>query len=332
MVFTGYTGLFMKNLPVMKTKFVRSVFLFFFIIAFNGCKSVNRDPYSDTPTSGRIKIAADETFKNIIEAELGVFTALYSYAEIKADYVPEIELFRQLNSDSVRLIVASRYLSGSEIKSYNDRKIYPRQAKIAVDAIAVILNRNNPLPALSMKQLQQVFSGEITKWSDLSKDSKSGDITIVFDNQKSSIFRMVVDSVCRDKQLARNAYAMEFNKDVINYVGRTPGALGLIGVSWVSDKDDSLQLSFLKQVNVVALSRDPVAGPENSFKPFQAYLAQGLYPLTRDIIMINTEPRNGLATGLCAFMAGDKGQRILLKTGVLPAISPNRVVNVREKI
>lgn len=307
-----------------------SVFLIFLNI-ISGCKSINRDPYSDTPTSGSIKIAADETFKNIIDAELGVFSAIYTYARIEPVYVPENELFRQLQTDSVNLIIASRYLLQSEIESFKEKKIYPRQTKIALDGIALIVNRENSLPGLSMNQIRKIFTGEISKWNEISSTLGLQDITIVFDNQHSSILRMMVDSVCQEKELSKKVYAMEINKDVIDYVGRTPSALGLIGVSWISDKDDSLQLSFLKQVNVLAISRESVSTPDNSYKPFQAYLAQGLYPLTREIIMINTEPRNGLSTGLSSFMAGDKGQRILLKTGVLPAIAPTRLVNVREE-
>jgi phosphate transport system substrate-binding protein len=301
-------------------------------MAFSGCKSINRDPYTNTPTSGNIKIAADETFRTIVDAELGVFHALYGYANIEPAYVPENEGFRLLLADSVQLIIASRYLSKSETQILNDRKIFPKEIKVAVDGIALIVNKNNPLPALSMNQLTQIFTGEIETWGELSQGAKDQNIIIVFDNQQSSILRMVVDSVCREKPLTEKAYAMQFNQDVISYVSRTPGALGLIGVSWVSDRDDSLQLSFLKQVNVLALSCEKIATKNNSYKPFQAYLAQGLYPLTREIIMINAEPRSGLATGLTSFIAGDKGQRILLKTGVLPAIGPTRLVKVRDNI
>jgi phosphate transport system substrate-binding protein len=330
MVFIGFTERSSYTGLKMKISFIPVVFIF--VLMVSGCKSINRSPYTDTPTSGNIKIAADETFRNIIDAQLEVFKAIYAYAEIEALYVPEHELFRQLLADSTHLIVASRYLDKSETQVFNDRQIFPRQTKIAVDGIALIVNQSNSSTALSMHTLRKIFTGEITRWKEISGNRNSQDITIVFDNQRSSILRLIVDSLCYDKPLTKKAYAMEFNQDVINYVGRTPGALGLIGVSWISDRDDTLQLSFLKQVNVLALSRDSIVTEENSFKPFQAYLAQGLYPLTREIIVINAEPRNGLATGLSTFLAGDKGQRILLKTGVLPAIAPTRLVKVREDI
>jgi phosphate transport system substrate-binding protein len=72
--------------------------------------------------------------------------------------------------------------------------------------------------------------------------------------------------------------------------------------------------------------------PDNSYKPYQAYIYQGVYPLTRDVYAVNAEPRNGLATGFTAFLASDRGQRIILKSGIIPAIAPVRIVNVRENL
>jgi phosphate transport system substrate-binding protein len=332
MGFIGSTGPLKQQTNRMKSSLGKVISVLIFIAFVCGCNSINKDPFADTPTSGKITIGADETFRKIIDAELGVFKMIYGYAEINPFYVPERELFSRLIADSCHLIVASRYLDNSEIQKFNERKIFPKQSKIATDGIALIVNQNNSTQVISLKQLSQIFTGEIIHWDELPGKDKSGDITIVFDNQESSILRMVIDSLCTPKPLTKHAFAMQFNQDVISYVSRTPGALGLIGVSWISDRDDTLQLSFLKQVNVLAVSRDSIAGTENSYKPFQAYLAQNLYPLTRDIIMINTEPRNGLATGFSAFMASDKGQRILLKTGVLPGIAVTRLVNVREDL
>jgi phosphate transport system substrate-binding protein len=47
--------------------------------------------------------------------------------------------------------------------------------------------------------------------------------------------------------------------------------------------------------------------------------------------MILTEPRAGLGTGFTSFVSSDKGQRIILKTGILPYVEPARIVNVKEE-
>lgn len=78
----------------------------------------------------------------------------------------------------------------------------------------------------------------------------------------------------------------------------------------------------------------PLSGSstENSYKPFQAYIALGNYPMRRRIYLILSEPRNGLASGFTSFVTSDWGQRIILKSGILPATQPVRLVNVRDQL
>ena len=69
---------------------------------------------------------------------------------------------------------------------------------------------------------------------------------------------------------------------------------------------------------------------DNSYKPFQAYLFYGHYPLARPIYILLNDPRNGLSWGFSNFLTLDRGQRIILKAGLVPATQPIRVVNVND--
>lgn len=309
-----------------------SVIIFFALVLLSGCGKMNRNPYSDTPTTGIIKIGVDETFKNIIDAELMVFGGIYKYAKITPIYATEEECFRMLLDDSVRLIITYRPLYEFEKESFRKREIIPRELKIATDAIAVIINPENTDTLLSMNVLKGILTGEIKQWNQVSQKSIDGKIDLIFDNKKSSILQYVLDSVIQASALSKNSYALDSTVDVVNYVANNRNALGLIGVSLVSDSDDSTQMLFLKRINVVSLSRSDQPVPDNSYKPYQAYIYQGVYPLTRDVYAVNAEPRNGLATGFTAFLASDRGQRIILKSGIIPAIAPVRIVNVRENL
>ena len=297
-----------------------------------GCDRINRDPYADTPTSGRISICVDETFKPVVEAELMVFHALYRYAEIKPRYQAENDCFRMLMEDSVRLIIASRTLSQEEKNVLWAKKIIPREIKIATDGITLVVNLQNTNTVISMGSIERILTGEITDWKQINPVSTAGSIIVVFDNKRSSIVRHAIDSIARGKSLSGNLYALDSNVDVVDYVSKNVNALGLIGVSWISDSDDSTQLSFLDKIKVMAISKDEPANADNTYKPYQAYIFDGSYPLTRDVYAIDTEPRNGLATGFTSFLASDKGQRIILKSGIVPANAPIRLVNVREDL
>lgn len=138
------------------------------------------------------------------------------------------------------------------------------------------------------------------------------------------------DSICRGDSLKGNLSALKTNAAVIDYVEKTPNAIGVIGVSWVGDKSDSTQLSFSDRVTVMSVSKDEVATAQNSYKPYQAYIALGQYPLVREIYAVLTDPRSGLASGFATFLASDRGQRIILRSGVVPATQNVRIVNVKD--
>jgi phosphate transport system substrate-binding protein len=303
-----------------------------FVIGLFGCDRLNQDPYTNTPTTGRIKVCIDETFRPIAEAELQVFHTLYRYTEITPFYLPESKAFDELIKDSVNLIIASRPLTSEEKNLFDQKKLFPRELKIAIDAIALIINPMNEDTLMSMNDFKKILTGNITQWNQVSPQSNLGEINIIFDNEKSSTVRYMVDSVLQGVALAKNLYALDLNTEVVNYVSQHKEALGLIGVSWISDRDDSLQLSFLNKIKVMALSKENVATVENSYQPYQAYIYNQSYVLTRSIFVINTEPRNGLATGFMSFISGDKGQRIILKAGILPENAPVRLVKVRNEL
>ena len=315
--FKGITGLFS--------------FLAMFSLVLSSCHSNVTDKWSDTPTSGSITISVDETFQPIIDSEIPVFQGIYQTAKIKPIYEPEVDAFNRLFKDSVRMIVVSRGLTLKEKEFFADKKFFPKEIRIALDGIAVICNKNNKDTLLTMNQLKQILLGEITNWKQISPKSKLGNIKTVFDNPKSSTVRFAVDSICETNKLSKNLTSFLKNSEVLDYVKKTPNAIGLIGVAWVSDTNDSTALSFKKNVHVMSISRNKdVATEENSFQPFQAYINDGRYPLTRTIYIINSEPRTGLASGFTSFIASDRGQKIILKTGILPATQPIRVVKIKE--
>jgi phosphate transport system substrate-binding protein len=301
-------------------------FSIFLLFSCNG----NKSKYTDNPTSGKIKVSADETFKPILDAEIDVFQAIYKNATIEAAYMTETDALNDLIRDSVRLIIASRPLTKEEHAFFNGKKFFPKELKIAIDGIALITNKENPDTLMSVNTFRKILLGQINTWSQVNPKSKLKETSVIFDNLNSSTVRFMLDSVCDGGKISDKHAALQSNTDVINFVAKNKNAIGVIGVSWVSDKDDSTMLSFLKKVNVVALSSDSIATRANSYQPYQAYIAKGYYPFTRNIYVINSEPRVGLATGLASFLASERGQRIILKTGILPATQPYRIIEVKN--
>lgn len=305
---------------------------FAWLVALGACTSKPKDGATDTATSGVIAIAVDESFKPIVQEEIDVFESLYPLAGIVPRYTTEIDAINLLLKDSVRLAIATRTLTKEEMSSFNSRKFYPREIKIATDALALIVNRSNPDTLLSVRDFRRILTGEAKEWKELFPASTLKDIQVVFDNKNSSTVRFAMDSVCGGKALSvGNVNALNNNQQVIDYVAKTPQAIGVIGVNWLGNRSDTTNLSFREEIRVMSVSAQDVATPANSYKPYQAYLYYGNYPLARPIYALLNDLRNGLPWGFAAFLTSDKGQRIILKSGLVPATQPVRIVHVKDE-
>ena len=296
------------------------------LLVITGCKDRDKDgKILDTPTSGFIKIAIDESLRPLIDAEVSTFEALYQRAHIEPYYHPEAEAINALMKDSVRLAVVTRKFTADEKAYFKQIKITPTELDVALSAIALIVHRDNTDTLINMDQLKAIFQGKINLWSQLGSKNKTG-IKIVFDNPNSGLIRHLKDSIVHVDKLPPNTFAVETNGAVIDYVSENKNAMGLIGLEWISDKDDSLSNSFLKRVRVMS-----VAGDSTHFKPYQAYLALKYYPLARRITILSREARTGLGNGFMAFVASERGQRIVLKAGLVPVTMPLRVVEIDRR-
>lgn len=284
---------------------------------------------TNTPTSGNVAISVDESFQPIIDSQVNTFEGIYKYAQIEAQYKPEGAVIESLINDSSQVAVLSRELTPQEKSVFDQRKIIPRVTKIAIDAIALIINNDNPDSLLTMDQVNDIFNGKVKNWKELNSESNLEDITIVFDNNNSSTSRYVRDSLTANHKLPQNTFASNSHEALIDYVSQNKSALGVIGVNWISDLDDSTAVGFLQKIKVIGISKDPnPVTTESYYQPYQAYIAQGAYPLRRFLYIISTEGRAGLGTGFVSFVAGDKGQRIILKSGLVPATMPVRVIGL----
>lgn len=306
--------------------------LFVFVLIAGMTQSCDRRKITrtDTQTSGTAQILADECYAPIVREQIAVFTGLNPEAVIEPVFVGETEVFELLLKDSIRMAITARDLTARERELVIANKRTPRSQKVAIDGLALIINRSNQDSLISMDMLRRVMLGEVTDWREIGgTDSKEErPVTVVFDKPNSSTVRFIVDSVCNGEPLGTNLFTADSNAEVIEYVARTPGALGVIGVNWISNPRDSLKLSFDDQIRVMHISRRDIPSIHNSYPPYPAYLATRDYPLVRETYAILTDVRGGLPSGFVSFVAGEAGQRIILKAGLVPATAPTRLVNV----
>lgn len=315
------------------------------------CGEIKRGEYA----KGSASIFCDDGFRTILDEEIGVFEYTYPESAIIPFYMSEDACIDSLLADQTQSIIVTKELTPEQIKYMKAKyKRVVRTNCIAVDAVALIVNKKNPVSSLSMDEIGELLNGKITRWSQLAGADTTA-IKLVFDNAGSSTV-----SYLRDKFLTKgqniadktNAFAQQSNAQVFDIVKKDPDAIGIISVSWLgedlsaakkvpmdkrmedySNQNDTIASQLTDEVNIIKVS-NPNADNDFSpvaYKPYQAYIATGEYPLYRKVYMISTASNSTLLHSFYVFMTGFVGQKIISKTGILPYHMNPRVVQLVDR-
>lgn len=323
------------------------------LTALCSCGRYDKDK-GPSSTSGTSLVFCDESFENIMEQEIDVFEYIYDYkTHVLAMYGTEAEAVDSLLALSYRTIVIPRELTDNEVALLKKKNRTPRTARIAVDAVALIVNPDNPADALSLKEISEILSGETTNWRELSPNYPDRPIAVLLDKPGSSMATYMRDSLLNGKKFSSNVYSQGSIQGVVDAVRKDKAAIGVIGVSWLTTDlqsvadVDSVKVaevaSDVKDVNttvdgaaindrisnsgVKALKVMSVDNPMG-VRPFQQEIYSGAYPLTRSIYMTTVSPSGSPGGGFFSFVTSHDGQKVMMKTGVLPARMQINVVEL----
>lgn len=291
------------------------------VLAALGCGE--QKPKSTEPVegfaSGKITIVADESFKPVIEQEEMIFENSYPSATLNIQYRTENELLRSFLNDSTRVAILARQLTPEETKVLTDRKLPPIYSMFARDAVALIVNNESTDTLITVAEIKKMLNGQ-TKTTQ----------NIVFDNPNSSLVRYLRLLSGTKELKQKNIYALNSNKEVIKYVSEHKDAIGIVGFNWLIDPDDDYA-QYVDKVQTVSVSDESSkAYPGQYFKPSQNSLVLNQYPLSRELYLINSTGKVGLGSGFAAFLIGERGQRIILKSGLLPDSIPRREIRITK--
>lgn len=276
----------------------------------SSCNGPHERTDTDTPKKGMIHISVDESFKPVIDSQIQVYEALYPGTKIIAEYKPEAECFRDLIKDSTRMIIVTRGLTDQEEKFYRDSFSYsPIWDKVANDAVAIVVNNNSKDTILTLEKIRGILDGT----------TADKEIAVFDGLSATSTVRYAIDSILKGKSFdPKKVFAAKSSLDVINYVSSNDNAIGFVGVSWIGNKEDTSQLSFLKKVKIAAIECTTCDG-KPFVKPYQANIMLHRYPLVRGLYYILKENYDGLGGGFANFLIYEKGQLIFRRAYLGPA-------------
>lgn len=293
-------------------------FLFFSAtLATTGCQS---DPHvqGETPTSGTIHISVDESFKPVIDLQLKVFGNSFPNAKILVEYKPEAACLRDMLNDSTRLIIITRRMNMTEERYFSDTAKTPAVSGIlAHDAVALVVNNKTKDTLITMDEVRALLEGTDKKKREAVMDGVSATSTV----------RYILDSVLKGKTLGKNVIAARSSPQVISYVEGNENAVGFIGVNWIGDQEDSMDLAFMKRIKVAAIRCEHC--PDKPFVwPFQYNIYYDRYPMVRGLYYILKENYSGVGSNFINFLQHERGQLIFKRSYLVPALMNFNTRNV----
>lgn len=291
-----------------KIPYIAFLLLFVFAIVF-GCKDEKAN--KETILKGSASILVDESFKPILEDQITVFESRYD-AKITLIAKSEKEVVQAFLNDTSGIAVLSRDLNENEIKNFKLKKILPRVTKIGKDAIAFIANKNTKDTLIALQDVVNYMQGK----------SGTNIKGLVFDNPNSSTVRYITNLAGIKELPETGVFSFKTNEDVIKFVSENDGMIGVVGINWLYQPTPAGKkyVSQIKALSVKGLKSDAYVSPT------QNNIAEESYPLARDLYIINCQGSSGLGMGFSSFVAGDIGQRIILKSGLYPIRTPGRKV------
>ncbi|MDV6169152.1 substrate-binding domain-containing protein [Flavobacterium sp. DG1-102-2] len=292
------------------------------VFSCKGDKAPGEGVNADIPTAGKTTLYADNTVQPIIEDVLAVFHSVYTRADVTQVNLNETELVNAMIKDSARVVVMSRLLTDEEESNFRRRKITPVVTQFATDAIAFITNKSAKDSVVNLDEIVKVIKGGTSD-----KIQK-----LIFDNPNSSSVQYLLKYAGVAKLPSGNIYSLKSNEEVIRYVHKNPGSVGVVGVNWLTQRPESLA-KIVSDITVLGVDNVKIdKGAKKYYKPFQSNIATNSYPLTRKLYVLNYSGREGLGTGFATYIGAFEGQRIILKSGLLPVEIPTREIEVRSDL
>jgi len=206
------------------------------------------------------------------------------------------------------IAMASRSIKFNEKVKLAQNEKELRTAVVAYDALAVIVNPHNPVNHLTREQLEQIFRGKVTNWKDVvdpvtGKHGNDKRIIVYSRETSSGTYEFFKTSVLHEKNYMAGVLSMPATGAVIQSVSQTEGAIGYVGMAYVSPSVRAVKVSYDNKHFVY---------------PCMEAGRQRLYPIMRELFYYYTADKEHLVKPFINFILSPAGRDIVMNAGYVP--------------
>src|SRR5229473_5306143 len=190
--------------------------------------------------------------------------------------------------------MSSRPAKPEEIAAAKAKGVNFKETIVAYDGIAVIVNAANPIKALTKKQVEQIFTGDVTDWSAVG--GSGGKISVYTRNTSSGTYSEFKELAMKKRDYAPDSQKMAGNEQIAQEVGKNPNGVGYVGLAYVKASG----------IKVVAI---------DGATPSKESVLSKAYPYARPTFYYTNGEPTGLAKQFVDFTISDAGQKIVEQVG-----------------
>ncbi|MEI6464537.1 MAG: phosphate ABC transporter substrate-binding protein, partial [Verrucomicrobiota bacterium] len=193
--------------------------------------------------------------------------------------------------------MSSRRAKPTEISAATAKGVTLKPIIVAYDGMAVIVNANSPLAKLTLRQVEQIFTGDVTDWSAVG--GRPGKISVYTRNTSSGTYSDWKDLAMKKRDYAKSSQKMAGNEQIASEVAKNPNGIGYVGLAYI-------QAEGIKVVSIDGVT----PSKETVLNKTYAYARPTFY-------YTNGEPA-GEAAKFVEFALSDAGQKVTAKIGFVP--------------
>lgn len=249
------------------------------------------DTTASADLSGKITLAGSTSMEKLANAMAEAFMEKYPNVTVAPEFTGSGAGLESLAKGTVDIGDASRALSDDEKAGGAVENI------VAIDGIAVITDSENAVSDITSEQLAQIYTGEITKWSDLGGADEQ---IVVIGREAGSGTRDAFEELNDVKDACKYAQELDSTGAVLAKVAATPGAIGYVSLDVVDDTVKALQL--------------------NSVDATEDNILAGTYVLQRPFVMATMgeiSEQNDLVKAFFDFIHSEEGQQVITSVGLI---------------
>lgn len=308
---------------------VKKILLFTAVVGALALNACDYTVKKSTSTTGELTVGVDEGISPVVKEEASEFMRLNNESKITLNIKTTKEVIADLNNGTYKTIVVGRDLSKEEADIFANNKIEIKRSAFALDGIGVIVNPKNPITKLNFNELKRIFTGEQKQWNELDGDNKdvySGKIKVFVARKNASIHDIFKQKVLAGAEFGAGDVICSTSTQMMRELKSDENAIGFISMAWITVSNDTLDES-VKPLKIATV--DPNSGAIGNYVGLhQGYIANKTYPLITEAYIFSTDFSMNLSVGFSSFMASYDGQRIVLRSGLVPVTQPVKIIQL----